>query len=192
MFIEAQHSKEEIFLNIQEELRRATVDKKHPFRYTVLGSIRDNSVQTRYVVLRRITEKLEFLLYTDYRSAKCKEFLESASASLLFYHPSKKLQIRINGSAFLHLDDDLAKQEWAKVQGEATNAYTSSKAPGSEISEPEMAYKCTDPENENYFAVIRIEVRVIEALQLNRSEHLRIQYLLNEGQKIRKAQWLIP
>lgn len=192
MFIEAQQSKEEIFHNIQKELLRATVDKRHPFRYTVLGSQGESSVQQRYVVLRSIEEKLHFVIYTDYRSDKCKELQQSSSSSLLFYHPSKKLQIRVLGIASIHRGDALAKQEWDKVQGEAVRAYTSKNSPGSEINNPQEAYEWTDPVDRNYFSVISIKSHIIEALQLNRSEHLRIRILLNEDQNIQKAQWLTP
>jgi len=192
VFIEAHQSKEEIFRNIKKELLRATVDKRHPFRFTVLGSQGEKSVQQRYVVLRSIREKLHFIMYTDYRSDKCEELQQSSSSSLLFYHPTKKLQVRVTGEASIHRGDALARKEWDKVQGEAVSAYTSTKAPGSEINSPEESYEWTDPDDQNYFSVIRIKPHTIEALQLNRSEHLRIRFLLNEDQNIQKAQWLTP
>ncbi|MFB0908405.1 MAG: pyridoxamine 5'-phosphate oxidase family protein, partial [Spirosomataceae bacterium] len=80
-----QHQLEEIPQIIFAELRKGTVQKKHPFRNVVFGTVAEKHPKSRWVVFRKLTENQRFLIFTDSRSGKAAELKKNNSCSLLFY-----------------------------------------------------------------------------------------------------------
>ncbi|EOZ92427.1 Pyridoxamine 5'-phosphate oxidase-related, FMN-binding protein [Indibacter alkaliphilus LW1] len=191
MLFEIENSKKEIFADLCHELQRGALDRKHPFRFVVLSSSAGAGVDSRYVVVRKVEKDLQFFFFTDVRSTKINQLRKNPNVSLLFYHPQKRTQIRINGHALLHHQNDLAKNLWRKVQNEAQKSYNSKLAPGAEISDPHDAFywqeDLSDSEN---FCVIQIHPEQIEALQLNGLEHLRIYF--ERVNSVWEGKWLVP
>ena len=190
MFIQAQQTFEEIFDSLEKEIRRGALDKKHPFRFVTLATQAKEQIGLRYVVLRKVTKPFELMVYTDARTEKCKHIAERPQLSFLFYHPGQKLQVRIDGAATLHHDDDVANAEWKNVQGIGQRAYSPQRAPGSTISTPEEAHDWPDEIDGKHFAVIVCHPRTIEALQLNQLAHLRVRFSL--ANDVWKGQWTAP
>lgn len=172
MLIEKDYNLTTVFTTVKHEIRRATLDKRHPFRYVVLGT-EAAPVAMRYVVLRKVDDSLNLTLYTDHRSGKIHQLNAEPRAQLLFYHPGKKVQVMINGTAILHHQDSLALQHWQNVQGDARKAYASTLAPGTSIKQPKDAYMWNSPMTAEHFTVIQFEPTRVEVLQLNGLEHLR-------------------
>lgn len=125
------------------------------------------------------------------RSAKIEQLKIQSNVSLLFYHPQKRTQIRVNGQAVLHHQNETALKHWKDVQGEAQKAYNSTLSPGTEISDPQEGFhwqeNLSDPAN---FCVIEIQPAQIEALQLNGLEHLRITFYQKNSDW--QGKWLVP
>ncbi len=191
MLFDAKNNKEEIFATLKHELHRGALDHKHPFRFLILGTSQNNEIDQRYVVLRKVDEDFYFYIYTDYRSAKVSQIKTQQKISLLFYHPQKRVQIKLKGEAKLHNQDDLTSLLWKNVQGEAQKAYNSNLPPGRQINHPSEAFDwIKDLSNQANFCVIKIQISSLEALQLNGLEHLRIRF-----QKIKEnweGKWLVP
>jgi len=188
MLIEKNHRLPEVFNNLKAELKRAAVDRKHPFRYCVL-STHGHEVNSRYVVLRKMTNDLEFLIYTDSRSQKIQDISINSEVQLLFYHPKKQTQLILSGKASLLSDDTLSKAEWCNVKGNAQRAYNTIEAPGTPIQAPHLGHRYKEQMNEQYFTVIKISAEKLEALQLNQSEHLRVKFEIGKNWE---GQWLVP
>ncbi|MEO1212818.1 MAG: pyridoxamine 5'-phosphate oxidase family protein [Bacteroidota bacterium] len=190
LFIDFDTQLEELWDKIHTEFRRACQDKKHPFRFVTLGSQTDEGVGLRYVVLREITANQHFLFYTDYRSPKVKELEERPNSSLLFYHPQKGVQIRVEGKVGVHHQDSICADQWKKVQGIAQRAYTPLIQPGEVIESPQQAHEWPVEMRDEYFSVLEFSPNSYDILQLNRLEHLRLG-IKKEGETW-KVNWLAP
>ena len=161
------------------ELKKGTSQKKHPFRYFTLAALQPNTgIGLRTVVLRKVEENLDLIFYTDMRSAKIEEIKIHPGVSALFYHPKKLLQLKIIGQANTIEDAATLKTYWNGVPIKARKDYTTNLAPGTPITD-EQAVDFS--ENENHFAMVRIQVNEIELVQLQRPEHMRIRFQKVDG-----------
>ena len=169
------------------QLHRATADRKHPFRELVISTISpDGAPNSRTVILRGISEGLDqLMIYTDIRSDKVLELRDSSRVSLLFYHPPKKLQLKVSGEAEIHHNDELSRVEWERNGKRGAGSYISELRPGREIAEPQEGWK-KHPVDNRHFCVILIRIDSMEFLQLNGDRHLR------SVKKGNTMQWIAP
>lgn len=101
-----------VFSDIWDYLSEGAERSKSDFHLASLGTTSANQPRLRTVVLRRvIPEEHSIVFHTDSRSAKFKEINANHNVSLLFYSKEKKVQIRLEGKASLHTDDDLAEKQ---------------------------------------------------------------------------------
>jgi pyridoxine/pyridoxamine 5'-phosphate oxidase len=129
-------------------------------------------------------------VFTDARSSKIEQLSSCADTVLLFYHPTKRTQIKVKGISTIKRNDEVTATMWAKIQGDSRKAYNQILAPGSDLQNPEEAFELDEQMTDSNFAVIRISPVEIEALQLDGTEHLRIQFKLEEKGWINK--WIAP
>lgn len=191
MLFSEKDNPEEIFENIRREILRGALDKKHPFRYVVLGTYGHTGIGMRNVVLRKVTSELELYFFTDSRSKKVNEINHSNQVGILLYHPSKRIQIRIGGTAMvLDKDSTIRREFMSQVQGEGKKAYSSTLRPGKAIDSPNDAFSWDESLFSEFFEVMKVIPNQIEALQLNGMEHLRVTFNKEEGEWI--FQWLVP
>jgi hypothetical protein len=139
------------------------------------------------VVLRHMSPAMEFLVYTDVRTAKVRDLLETPRVSLLFYHPKKQVQVRVKAIATLHLEDALAQEHWKRVPEKRQSEYKSGLVPGTRIETPDLGWE-TQSES-THFSVLKFSPLSIEVLQLAREGHLRMQFELAAGWQ---GTWLVP
>ena len=118
-------------------LGRGAAHFNDPFHWPVLGTTGKKGASLRCVILR------EFLLpgrvlvcHSDARAGKVQEISASAKVSWLFYHPQKKVQLRISGHATLHADDQFADEQWAKVKTTSRLNYCGIEPPGTAVDGP--------------------------------------------------------
>ncbi|MCS4433898.1 pyridoxamine 5'-phosphate oxidase family protein [Aquiflexum gelatinilyticum] len=190
MLFTQENSLEEIFQSIKHELNRGALDPKHPFRFVTLATKSENGIDARYLVLRSVDEALNFYLFTDARTSKVQQLTVFPDAVLLFYHPGKRIQVKVRGNAEVRINDGLTASFWSKVQGDARKAYNQKMAPGTTIKAPKEAFDWQEPLTESNFAIIKIKPEKIEALQLNRMEHLRI--VMNSKEGNWDISWIAP
>ncbi len=182
-------SPSEIWQSIVHELHRGALDSKHPFRYVNLGTIGKSGPEVRTVVIRSVSQELGFLIYTDSRSEKVAELTANPMATLNFYHAQKRVQIRVKVKVEIHHQDELSKDFWNRVQGEAQKAYASTLAPGTPIPAPEAGFDWPEVMDDRFFTVLKVIPESIEALQLNGLRHLRILFSKSESWE---GKWLVP
>ena len=190
MLIKANDSLADVFQAASQELRRGSLDKKHSFRYVVLSTVEDDGVDTRYLVLRKVDEHLNLYFYTDLRTRKVSQLNRNGSVALLFYHPGKKVQVRINGQATVHHQDRFTQEHWKNVQGVGQRAYNSMIPPGEHIRHPLEAHTWPAAMDDQYFAVIQVIPHTLEVLQLDKLEHLRARFS-KEGKEW-THRWIAP
>jgi general stress protein 26 len=177
----------QIWQNVLHELHRGVVDPKHPFRFLTLATSGAQFPQIRTVVLRQISPTMDFLVYSDVRTTKVQDLLETPRLSLLFYHPKKKVQVRVKAIATLHVEDALALEHWKRISEQRQSEYKSRLAPGTRIETPNLGWE-THSES-TYFSVLKFSPLSIEVLQLAREGHLRIQFELTAGWQ---GTWMVP
>lgn len=169
------------------ELIRSNVDRRHPFRYLSLAT-HGVYPETRTVVKRKTTPELDTVIFTDARSPKVEQIRKNNKVSVLFYHPKKKLQIRINGEALLieegHSD---YRQYFEQVKNSASiKDYTTRFAPGTPMGEDAKALFDDDV----HFLAIQVVPYTMDILQLGTEKHERSFYQLEE--KVWKETKLTP
>jgi pyridoxine/pyridoxamine 5'-phosphate oxidase len=190
MLLTRENKLTEIFKTLVHELHRGALDSKHPFRYMNLGTNGKDYPEVRTVVLRKVDEQLNCLVYTDFRSTKVEEIIANPFVLLHFYNSKQRLQLRIQAKAIVHRQDKLTSTYWSQVQGNAQNAYNSAQAPGSKIETPEQAYEWPEDMDSEFFAVLEFIPQSIEGLQLDGLNHLRINF--SKKQENWEGEWLVP
>lgn len=179
---------EVFFQELKDELHKGLVQKRHPFRYFTLATLGLEKIpRLRTVVLRKVTEELMLTFYTDKRSKKIIHLKENNKVSLLFYHPKKLLQLKLEGVASIVNDKTKLKDSWNGVQPKSRKDYTTVSNPGSEIDNPDNISYLPD---ENYFCMVEIIPLKIEYLKLKRPNHLRIRYSKTDNDW--QGEFLVP
>ncbi len=175
--------------NIWQTLRRASADKKHPFRYFSLGSMHASGPRQRTVALRKIDTQAHLWIYTDYRAEKISHFRQFPQASLLFFDPKKWLQVQINAQVLIHYQDTESQQIWKNISPHARKDYSSMLAPGTALSEGDKPMYGS-AEKENYFCRLEFIPTHLEILQISREEHQRASFVCLENEW--EGSWLVP
>jgi pyridoxamine 5'-phosphate oxidase len=163
-----------------EEAMRELVNghskKRHPFRYFVLATNENGKPRQRTVVLRKTLLDSSLVIYTDKRTQKIKDIQNNSEFSALFYDSKKLLQIRIEGKAELITDKQQIATYWQTVQESSKKDYTTNRAPGTSIKNPDdVGYE----PKENYFCPVKLIPNTIEYLRLKRPNHLRVLFSRN-------------
>ncbi len=123
---------------IWKMLKRGVTRFYDPFHWPVLGTIGKSGCSLRTVILRQFILPDRILVcYTDSRAAKAQEICYSNNVSWLFYHPKKKVQLRVSGQATLHSDDQLADEQWASTHITSRLNYCTVEPPGTPINQPD-------------------------------------------------------
>lgn len=160
------------------ELEAGVKNSSHPFHFFTLATTGINEVpRLRTVVLRAFSEDMTLTLYTDKRSRKVTHIKEHNKVCLLFYHPEKLMQLKIDGVAYLEKDQETLNKIWNSFDAPSRKDYITVKGPGSKIDHPEQIEYLDTSQN---FAVMHIDPYKIEYLKLKRPNHIRVQYQLNE------------
>ena len=108
-----------------------------PFHWPVLGTTGKDGSRLRTVILRQFIWPERILVcHTDARADKVQEISNCANVSWLFYHPKKKVQLRISGPARLHAVDQFADRQWANSKITSRLNYCASAPPGTPIDKP--------------------------------------------------------
>ena len=118
-------------------LEKGASHSDDPFHWPVLGTTAKAGCSLRTVILRQVQVADRILVcHTDARSAKVQEIMNCAQTSWLFYHPRKKIQLRILGNATLHAHDSYADRQWADTRITSRLNYCTSQPPGELIDKP--------------------------------------------------------
>lgn len=171
------HHLDEIPLLLLAELRKGSVKKKHPFRNAVFSTTVDQLPRSRWVVFRELTEEQHFLIFTDARSEKVRELKENANCGLLFYHNRQGVQIRIDGTAVIHMQDEWTEKYWPGVKGSSVKSYSSVHPPGSRIEDRTEGDRYSENPTGGCFSVIELKPSRMEVLQLGRAAQIRAEFI---------------
>jgi pyridoxamine 5'-phosphate oxidase len=184
----------ELHAEIWRMLSRGAADAKDDLHWPGLTTVdAQHRPQSRIVVLRaaRASEH-ELEIHTDARSLKVRELTHHPHASLLFYRPRSRAQIRVQALTQLHHHDALAEQRWRALGEAGQTLYCSNTTPGSPLESPEQALTpALTPElGLANFVVITLQVQSLEWLELARPVHRRA--IFSYPSSTLQAQWIAP
>ena len=186
--IKAIDSPERIKEIIYGTLENAAEDASSLFRYLVLSTHTNSFPEARYVVLRKFDAAADqLLIYTDNRSDKIQHIQQASQISLLAYDAKLKCQLKMKGNCIIHHQDKLARDCWENLSGRK-DSYNSLLAPGTPIVELSEGQQLKREINQDYFAVLEINLEQLELLQLNDQGHIRVHFDL----QTQRAQFLVP
>ena len=179
-------------------LQRGVADRNEDFRLPVVIVSSTDSAEGRVVVLRGAFKDKNILrFHTDFRSSKIKSLKENKKIYFVFYNKKRKIQVRAEGVAIVHKDNEITKEAWTKTQMMSRKCYLSPQAPGDFINDSasdlskdmgneiptyeqsEMGYK--------NFCVIESKIKSFEWLYLASQGHRRAKFMLDEN----KSTWLV-
>ncbi len=177
-------------------LRRGVSDRRSPFHTPVLATQRgDGFPAIRTVVLRAVDETRHRLrFHTDVRSAKFREISAEPRVAVHFYGASEKLQLRLDGRATLHRDDELADTAWRATRPFSRACYRVAVMPGTVVGNPHASSSADDSDDpeagrEN-FAAISVSIDCLEWLYLAARGHRRARFSWKNGEV--EGAWLVP
>ena len=186
---------------IWKMLDRGVSNYRDPFHWPVLGTAGLKGPELRCVILRGFSRSDRVLVcHTDARAAKVQEIAKFSNVSWLFYHPQKRIQLRISGHATLHTDDEFADRQWAESRLTSRLNYGATEPPGTPIDSPSsglpdfLIHKApTLLETEKvrpHFAAIACCFDTIDWLVLRLSGNRRARFKWDEAGL--HAEWLVP
>lgn len=159
-----------------QELAAATEDPAHPWRTPAVATLSGQGAAVRTVVLRETRADHRVLsLHTDARSAKAGELAQAPRLSWLFWNAATREQLRCRGKVTLHQDDEVARAHWEPLTSASRSNYLNVDAPGTTISDPQVATARRDDEATAFsrFLVVCCVVDHMDWLRLDRAGHLR-------------------
>lgn len=184
--------REEIF----SRLGRAVKDRRSPLHTPVIATHGiDGHMKARIVVLRAfdpVAATLRF--HTDRRGRKIAELNADPHISFAFYDPHARVQIRAEGRASIHIEDELADQAWASSQRMSRVCYGVQPGPGSHISGPDDFVLPDDDlsiaAGRAHFCVILSQMDALEYLFLRHAGHRRARF--TRAADGWSGEWLAP
>ena len=182
-------------------LEQGITHSDNPFHWPVLGTTAKEGCSLRTVILRQVNTADRILVcHTDARSVKVQEIMNYSQTSWIFYHPEKKIQVRISGHTTLHAHDPFADRQWADTSITSRLNYCTSQAPGTPIDKPSSGLPSfllnkipTLLETEmgrKHFMAIEVYISSIDWLRLKITGNRRARFEWDEDRL--GATWLVP
>ena len=182
-------------------LEQGAARSDDPFHWPVLGTTSKEGCSLRTVILRQVKVPDRILVcHTDARAAKVQDIKNYSQTSWLFYHPEKKIQVRISGQTTLHAYDPHADRQWADTRITSRLNYCASLPPGTPIDQPSSGLPDfllnkipTLLETEigrKHFMVIAVQIFSIDWLILKVTGNRRARFEWDEDRL--HAAWLVP
>jgi pyridoxamine 5'-phosphate oxidase len=190
-----------VLKEIWKMLARGAASYRDPFHWPVLGTTGKEGPHMRCVILREFLRPDRVLVcHTDSRAAKVREISRVSKVSWLFYHPKRKVQLRISGHATLHVDDHFADRQWAGTKQPSRLNYCAIEPPGTPVESPSSGLPdflvnkvptlFETEAGRQHFAVISCRIDAIDWLVLRVLGNRRARFQWDETGM--KAKWLVP
>jgi pyridoxamine 5'-phosphate oxidase len=198
---------DDLGLSLAEAARligRGARDRNSPAHCPVVATIdAEGAPSQRIMILRELDwDKCVLRFHTDSRSTKVDELSANNSASVLFYDPETKIQLRLQGSAAVETDSSAADEAWKSSTPFARRCYLAEHAPALEVELPTSglptAIEGKQPEEADLipgrpnFAILLFSFDQIEWLYLANSGHRRARWRWDSLSGAWQGRWQIP
>ena len=173
-------------------LSEAVPNAQTLFHTLVVSTMHEDKIVSRVMVLREFDfDKKLLRFHTDNRAAKIKNLKQNSSATVIGYDPDLKIQIKMQGVANVHINDEVTEMAWNESTARSKKCYSVKGGSSKEIPDPEE-YDITNFEVEDgykNFAVIVFKFNSLEFLYLKSSGHRRA---LHSWDDEYSSTWLVP
>ena len=199
---EAKHESLQAVLNSAWKMLQRVADRfNDPFHWPVLGTTGKAGINLRTDILRQfiLTDRV-LVCHTDSRAPKVRQISSSADVCWLFYHPKKKVQLRISGPATLHTHDRLADEQWAAAKIPSRLNYCAVEPPGTCTEQPSSGLPdfllnkvptvLNTESGRKHFMVIAGQINSLDWLQLSILGNRRARFDWTPAGL--QASWLVP
>ena len=105
-------------------------------------------------------------IHTDARADKARDIARAARVSFVAWDGGEHLQLRLDGAARLHRDDDVARDRWDKLPPKGRVAFGLSAEPGTPVADPEDRAHLPGEEQYRQFSVILVSLASVDVLRL--------------------------
>lgn len=185
-------SLDEILATALRLFSRGVADRRSAFRAPTLASITTaGHPSLRTVVLRGFDPAARVaMIHTDRRSTKIQEIRQAPRVALHVYDPSAALQLRLEATASIHIDDAVAHEAWARTPPMSRKVYAVDTSPGTPVPTPSQTPE-VGTETAANFAVLRLTFDRLEWLWLAREGHRRAAFTWDKSENC-LATWLAP
>ncbi len=141
----------------------------------------DGAPRARTVVIRSVdTTTRELAFHTDRRSPKIKELTADPRVNIIGYDMEAGQQVRIEGTARMHIGDSEALAAWGDSRADSRVCYQADHAPGVALDDPRLGdvKVVADPTGDQkigfqHFCRVVIQVTKIDWLNLATQGHRR-------------------
>lgn len=167
-------------------------DRGSAFRSPALATVGpDGRPQVRTVVLRGFDPAAMLLtVHSDIRAAKIAALRANPDAALHVWDDDAQVQIRVDGTAAVSANDDLARTEWERLHEGSRAAYRSKTVPATVVEDPAAIPQVDDTAAFAQFAVLRIRFDRMEWLHLAPEGQRRACFVWRDGAL--EQHWLAP
>jgi pyridoxamine 5'-phosphate oxidase len=183
-------------------IAKGASSRRSPFHSPVVATLgKDGVPSQRVMVLRAMDwDQRRLRFHTDARSDKVYDLSMKDSASVLFYDPGTKIQLRLSGRAWAEKASETVDTAWRNSTPFARRCYMAETAPGSTSPSPSSGLpdwiEGQQPVEEQLtpyrpnFAIFWFEFTKLEWLYLANAGHRRAQWTW--GEKDWQGTWLVP
>ena len=177
-------------------LKNGCKDRNSAFRCPTISTINvDGHPTSRTLVLRHVDSQNRMLrFHTDRRSPKYTELIQNPNLSCLFYNAPKKIQIRLQCYATIHINNTIARKAWDQSTRMSRICYTNNLPPGTPVIEPHPAPMPREEDiikSFSNFCVVLAEIKKLEWLYLCSAGHQRAIFVWAQNNSY-SASWLTP
>lgn len=169
---------------IWSELDNAISHRGHGWRTPVMASVDPQGLpQARTLVLRELDKNhWRLSAYTDHRSPKVCQLRHTPRASLVFWNPDLKWQLRVSARVSIQTQGERVAALWQRLkQTSAAGDYLSANPPGTPLVEPHTASA-----QNHALGILDFYIQEMDWLELNAQGHKRA--WLNKD----RIEWLAP
>jgi pyridoxamine 5'-phosphate oxidase len=185
---------DEVLAHAWAMLTRGVNDRRHGFHHLTAATVAlDGRPKARVVILRAVDPAARSIrFHTDSRSAKINELRVNPLISLNFYSETDRLQIRAEGRAVLHAQDETARAAWNASQRMSRKCYATKPPSGAALAERD-GFRLPESDDEiegGYANFVAVDVKIerLEWLFLRHEGHRRAAFDCVTGDGC----WLAP
>lgn len=193
---------DDVFERVWDRVEAGAKASGHPFRTPTFATASANEPAARTVVLRQAEREARRLAFhTDRRSAKVHDIRAHSRVAWHWWTPETHEQVRLQGTATVHEDDDVADAMWADQSPSSLVVHVREEASGTPVDAPRDGLQQsarTSPVTRDdvaagreHFAVVRTVIDSVDWLHLHPEGHYRAQFRCPPGEAV-EGQWVIP
>jgi pyridoxamine 5'-phosphate oxidase len=181
-------------------LFRAAESRNDPMRTPMMATYDGAQSRLRTIVLRQVDKAArQLLFFTDTRSPKVRHLEAHPQVAITFWHPNRKVQLRIQGAVTLQQGGEAARRFWDHLSIRGRESYATLQAPGTPAEAdttglPAEWSDITDKSASDFaftnFLLIYVTVSEVDALHLHREGHQRGRFVWENDDW--NMSWLVP